>query len=162
MSYNPVTGEPQYKKKSITETLASLGSVPKSLINGQFFSSVTQPSEISFGLKQGDIVRSAGADNRSYPKNILRISGQTAEIVPYSWNNLNDSKSYFAMVNLTIDNKRFENEKIGRTYMCLQNPNANNRSSKILTFVATDISESELEAEILNWGCTRKSTSQLD
>lgn len=85
ISYNEETGEPQFKKKSITETLSSLSEKPFSLINGQFFNPKTQPSELSFGLKQNDTVRTAGADNRSSSKNILRVNGQTAEIVPYSW-----------------------------------------------------------------------------
>lgn len=52
VSYNEATGEPQYQKKTISETLASLEKMPTSLINGQFFNPKTQPSELSFGLKQ--------------------------------------------------------------------------------------------------------------
>ena len=162
ISYNEETGEPQFKKKSITETLSSLSEKPFSLINGQFFNPKTQPSELSFGLKQNDTVRTAGADNRSSSKNILRVNGQIAEIVPYSWENLNSSTGNFAMVNFTMNNKSYTDRAIGRTYMCLKNPDANNRSSKILTFVATDMTEIEIEREILKNGCTEASTSQLD
>lgn len=59
VSYNSETGEPQYKKKNITDTLSSLEKQPFSLINGQFFNPRTQPSELSFGLKHGDIIRTA-------------------------------------------------------------------------------------------------------
>ncbi len=107
------------------------------------------------------MIRSAGADNRSSAKNILRINGQTAEIVPYSWKNLRDSGD-FAMVNLTMANKSYSQENIGRAYMCLKNPNNQNQSSTLLVFTATDMTEIEIEREILRQGCTAKSTSQLD
>ena len=120
------------------------------------------PSEISFGLKQGELMRSAGADNRNFSKNILRINGDKAEIVPHSWKNFENFPGHFAMANLTINNKRYANESIGRTYMCLKNPDKNNSSSTILSFVATDMTEADAEKELLKWGCTRASSSQLD
>ncbi len=52
VSYNSETGEPQYQKKTITQTLSSLITKPTSLVNGQFFNPSKQPSELSFGLKQ--------------------------------------------------------------------------------------------------------------
>lgn len=162
VSYNSETGEPQYKKKNITDTLSSLEKQPFSLINGQFFNPRTQPSELSFGLKQGDIIRTAGADNRNSRKNILKINGETAQIVPHSWENLRDAEGNFAMVNLTMANRSYPTENIGRTYMCLKNPDKNNTSSIILTFVATDMTENLIEREILKHGCKVNSTSQLD
>lgn len=161
-SYNEATGEPQFTKKSIAEVLASTKNMPTSLINGQFFNARTQPSELSFGLKSDGIIFSAGADNRKERKHILHIRDGIAEILPYSWKYLEGTIGDFAMVNLTLANRRYTDEAIGRTYMCLKNPDAKNRSSTLLTFVAEAMSESALEHEIMKHGCEKNTTSKLD
>lgn len=162
ISYNEKTGEPQFIKRSISETLRTLPIAPTSLINGQFFNPRTNPSELSFGLKSDGIVRTAGADNRNERKNILHVTGGIAEVLPYSWKNLEKTNGNFAMVNLTTEQNHYKNELIGRTYMCLKNPDKFNRSSTILVFIAQAMNKTLIEKEILRHGCTRKSTSQLD
>lgn len=61
-----------------------------------------------------------------------------------------------------MSNKSYSHENIGRSYICLKNPDASNSSHILLTFTATDMTEAEIEREILRQGCTAKSTSQLD
>lgn len=89
VSYNSITGEPQFIKKNMTETLASLQKEPLSLINGQFFNPNKNPSELSFALKTGGIIRTAGAEVDDHAKkSLLHIADGYAEILPYSWKNL--------------------------------------------------------------------------
>lgn len=122
VNYNTETGEPQFVKKNMSETLKTLEKKPKTLINGQFFNPKINPTELSFGLKTGGIIRSAGADNGREKKNIIHIEKNFAEILPYSWENLKNTTGDFAIVNLSLENSRHRKEAIGRTYMCLKNP----------------------------------------
>jgi hypothetical protein len=71
--------------------------------------------------------------------------------MPYSWQNLKDADGYFAMVNLSLSESHYKNESLGRTYICLKNPDANNRSSKILIFTAISMTESIIEKELIRW-----------
>lgn len=162
ISYNAQTGEPQFQKTSISEVISSLPHHPAIIINGQFFNPKTQPSELSFWLKSNGIIRSAGADNRKEKKNILHINNHIAEIIPYSWKSLNNTQWDFAIVNLTLDNPKYKNEQIGRTYICLPYPNKENQSSTLLIFIAQTMTEPRIEKEIFSHGCTKKSTSKLD
>jgi hypothetical protein len=96
-------------------------------------------------------VRTAGADNRDESKNILIVSSGSARIVPYSWENLRDAPGYFAMVSFAIDQPHHRDEAIGRTYICLKNPNAQNESSTLLIFTALAMSETNIEKEFPRW-----------
>jgi hypothetical protein len=91
------------------------------------------------------IVRTAGADNRNEPKNILIVEDEIARIVPYSWEALRDAPGYFAMVNLTLDKSHYRDELIGRTYICLKTPTTDNTSNTLLIFTALSMSETTLE-----------------
>lgn len=140
-SYNSETGEPQFIKKSISDARNSFLLSPTSIINGQFFSTTRQPSELSFSLKSDGIIRTAGADDRGESKNILRITDSYAEILPYSWKNLENTTGSFAIGNLTTKVSKYKNENIGRTYICTPNVNSRGQSEKILVFTAQAISE---------------------
>ena len=97
------------------------------------------------------IVRTAGADNRNESKNILIIENKKAKIIPYSWENLRDAPGYFAMVNLSLGTSHYRDESIGRTYICLKNPNTQSESSTILIFTAISITEPVIENELIRW-----------
>ena len=109
-----------------------------------------------------DVVRTAWADNRNESKNILIFSKTWAQIIPYSWENLNNANGYFAMVNLTLSHSNLPDEYIGRTYICLKNPNSSNSSTEVLVFTAKSATEALVEKELIRWWCTRESTSKLD
>lgn len=161
-SYNEKTGEPQFVKKNVNEALSSLTFTPTTLINGQFFNPLTQPSELSFGLKSDGIIRTAGADNGTKAKNILHIGNGFSEVLPYSWANLEATTGSFAIGNLSTASRHYATSSIGRTYMCVANPDSNNRSSKLLVAVAESMTEGMLENEIYKMGCTPRSTAKLD
>lgn len=161
-SYDPKTGEPEFVKQNMKNALNSFLRTPTTMINGQFFSMTTQPSQLSFNLKSDGIIRTAGADDRGESKNILRIADDYAEIVPYSWKNLEATTGSFAMGNFTTKTPKYKNESIGRTYICTPNVDKNNHSSRILVFTAQAITEGLLENEIYKHGCTPKTTSKLD
>ena len=160
--YDEMSGEPLFYKKKLSEVTEYISEKPFSLINGQFFDPKRKNTPLSFGLKIDGVVRTAWADNRDESKNILIISTGSAQIVPYSWQNLRDSNGYFAMVNLSLSESHYKNELLGRTYICLKNPDANNSSSHLLIFTATAMTESTIEKELIRWWCTRSSSSKLD
>lgn len=160
--YDETNGEPLFEKKKLSEVENTLSIKPFSIINGQFFDPKRSLTPLSFGIKEDGIVRTAGADNRNEPKNILILEKEKAKIVPYSWENLRDAPGYMAMVNLSLDIPHYKNESIGRTYICLKNPDANNESSSVLIFTAISMTEPAIENEILRWGCTHNSASKLD
>ncbi len=160
--YDEVSGEPLFEKKKITEIQKTISKRPLSIINGQFFDPSKKNTPLSFWLKVDGIIRTAWADNRDENKNILIFDKNIAKIIPYSWENLRDSPGYFAMVNLSFGEWHYANESIGRTYICLKNPNIENESSEVLVFTATTMTEWALEKEILRFGCTKKSTAKLD
>lgn len=159
--FNPKTGEPQFQKKNISETLAMLPIKPTSLINWQFFNPKTNPTELSFGLKVNGEIRSAGADNGREKKNILIINKDYAEVLPYSWENLRDSKGDFALVNLAMSESHYPKEYLGRTYTCLKDP-VEDRSSKLLIFIAEAIQEKPIQEEMIRQGCNIQTSSKLD
>lgn len=161
-SYNSETGEPQFVKKNVSDALESFLRMPTSMINGQFFSTTRQPSELSFSLKSDGIIRTAGADDRGESKNILHITNSYAEILPYSWKNLENATGNFAIGSLTTKASKYKNENIGRTYVCTPNVNSRGQSDKILVFTAKSISEGLIENEIYKNGCTPKTTAKLD
>lgn len=160
--YDEVNGEPLFEKKKLTEVLSSLPKKPFSIINGQFFDPKKTITPLSFGVKVDGVVRTAGSDNRNEPKNILILEEGRARIVPYSWENLRDAPGYMAIVNLSLAKSHYKNENIGRTYICLKNPNSSNESSDLLIFTAVAIDEPTIENELIRWGCTRESSSKLD
>lgn len=160
--YDASNGEPLFEKKKLNEVESTLSSKPFSIINGQFFDPKRAVTPLSFGVKVDGIVRTAGSDNRNEDKNILILDTGMAKIVPYSWENLRDAPGYIAMVNLSLKKSHYKNEDIGRTYICLKNPNSKNESSSLLIFTAVAMSESVIENELIRWGCTRDSSSKLD
>ena len=160
--YDDLTGEPLFAKKKLVEVIQSVPLKPFSMINGQFFDPNRKNTPLSFWLKIDGVVRTAWADNRDESKNILIISTGSAQIVPYSWQNLKDADGYFAMVNLSLSESHYKNESLGRTYICLKNPDQNNMSSKILIFTAVSMTESIIEKELIRWWCTKNSSSKLD
>lgn len=160
--YDEANGEPLFEKKKLTEVLSSLPKKPFSIINGQFFDPKKTITPLSFGVKVDGVVRTAGSDNRNEPKNILILEEGRAKIVPYSWENLRDAPGYMAIVNLSLTKSHYKNESIGRTYICLKNPNSSNESSDLLIFTAVAIDEPTIENELIRWGCTRESSSKLD
>lgn len=160
--WDNTTGEPLFPKMTLSDALGSLSDSPFSLINGQFFDPKRNPTPLSFWLKIDDEIKTAGADNRNEKKNILTFSGNTAQIIPYSWENLRDAKGYLSFVNFSTEQKHYPNEEIGRTYICLAHPDANNSSSEIIILVAKSINEAFAERELIRFGCTMKSISKLD
>ena len=160
--YDNASGEPLFIKKKISEVLTDLNQKPFSLINGQFFDPVREYTPLSFGVKEWSLVRTAGADNRDESKNILIIWSTGATLLPYSWNNLRDASGSLALVSLTLDEKKYRDETIGRTYICLQNMNSQNQSSKIAIFTALSMSETDIEKEFPRWWCQRDAVAKLD
>jgi hypothetical protein len=160
--YDESTGEPLFAKKKLSEVTDSLRGKPFSIINWQFFDPRREYTPLSFGLKVDGIVRTAWADNRDESKNILIISATGARIAPYSWENLRDAEGYFAMVNFSMSERHHPEEQIGRTYICLKNPDRDNRSSTILIFTALAMSESDLEKEFPRWWCASSAVAKLD
>lgn len=160
--YDELSGEPLFEKRKISEVRSSLANSPYSIFNGQFFDPKRSITPLSFGIKVDGIVRTAGADNRDESKNILVLEKNIAKIIPYSWENLRDAPGYFAMVNLTLGTWHYRDESIGRTYICLKNPNIENESKVLLVFTASSMTEPALESEIRRWWCTRDSTTKLD
>lgn len=160
--YDESNGEPLFEKKKLNEVISSLSRKPFSIINGQFFDPKKTITPLSFGVKVDGVVRTAGSDNRDEPKNILILEESRAKIVPYSWENLRDAPGYMAIVNLSLNKSHYKNENIGRTYICLKNPNIYNESSDLLIFTAVAIDEPTIENELIRWGCTRDSSSKLD
>lgn len=160
--YDETSGEPLFIKKKLSQVASELSNTPFSIVNGQFFDPKRDNTPLSFWLKMDGVIRTAWADNRNEPKNILILEEGKAKIVPYSWENLRDAPGYLAMVNLSLEKWHYTNESIGRTYICLQNPNTQNESSRLLVFTAISMDESSLEREIIRWWCTRGSASKLD
>ncbi len=160
--YDELTGEPLFEKKKLSEIGSSIANRPFSIFNGQFFDPKRSLTPLSFWLKVDGIVRTAGADNRNETKNIFVLDIKSAKIIPYSWENLRDASGYMAMVNLSLDTTHYKDESIGRTYICLKNPNTKNESSKVLIFTAVSMLESAIENELIRWGCTHPSSTKLD
>lgn len=160
--YDEISGEPLFEKQKISDVRSSLNQTPFSIFNWQFFDPKRSLTPLSFGIKINGVVRTAWADNRDESKNILIINNTIAKIVPYSWENLRDAPWNIAIVNLSLTQWHYKNENIGRTYICLKNPNTQNESSTVLVFTATAMTEAKLETEILRWWCTRESSTKLD
>lgn len=160
--YDESSGEPLFEKKKLSEIKNALPNQPFSILNGQFFDPKKSNTPLSFWLKVNGIVRTAWADNRNEPKNILILEKNKARIIPYSWENLRDAPGYFAMVNLSLEKPHYRDENIGRTYMCLRNPNSNNESSNLLIFTAVSMTEPIIEKELIRWGCTLPLSTKLD
>ncbi len=162
IEWDESTGEPLYPKKSLKE-LKNDSQLPIMLaINGQFFDPKKNPTPLSFGLKEGWQVHTAWADNRSESKKIITFGSWYAQILNYSWENLRDTSGNFAFVSLSLDTPHFPLEDIGRTYICLKNPNSENISDKVLIFFTRSLSEYSAERILLTEGCTRNSSIKLD
>ena len=160
--YDEISGEPLFARKKLSEVKSGLDDSPFSIINGQFFDPKRSITPLSFGVKVDGVVRTAWADNRDESKNILILEKNIARIVPYSWVNLRDAPWYLALVNLTLGKSHYPNEPIGRTYICLKDPDSKNQSSRLMIFTATSITEATIESELIRWGCTKSSSSKLD
>ncbi len=154
--------EPLFEKKILSEVKNSIKNTPFSLINGQFFDPKREITPLSFWIKVDGIIQTAGADNRNESKNILILEKNKAKIIPYSWENFRDAPGYFAMVNLSLETSYYRDDYIGRTYICLKNPNTDNESSTVLVFTAVSISEPRIEKELFRWWCLLHSSSKLD
>ncbi len=156
------TGEPLYPKKTLRE-LKMEASLPIILaINGQFFDPKRNPTPLSFGLKEWWEVRTAWADNRNESKKVITFGSWYAQILPYSWENLVEARGDFAFISLSLDTPNFPLEDIGRTYICLKNPNDQNISNQILVFFTRSLSEYSAERILLSEWCTRNSSIKLD
>lgn len=160
--YDNDLAEPLFAKRSLKDQVNSLVSTPFSVINGQFFNPGREATTLSFGLKTQGNVMTAGADNGTKRKNIFSIAGTTASVLPYSWENLNNESASFALVNLTTATPHYSNESLGRTYICIANPDINNSSSKFLIWTAVAANELTIESEMYRWGCTASSVAKLD
>lgn len=156
------TWEPLYPKKSLKELKNESFSPVTLTINWQFFDPKKNPTPLSFGLKESWEVRTAGADNRDENKKIITFGTWYAQILSYSWENLRDSAGDFSFVSLSLDTPHFPHEDIGRTYICLKNPNLQNISDQILVFFTRSLSEYSAERILLSEWCTRDSSIKLD
>ncbi len=162
IEWDQTSGEPLYPKKTLKE-LKTENSIPLTLaINGQFFDPKKNPTPLSFGLKEGGEVRTAWADNRNESKKIIIFGSWYAQILPYSWEHLRDASGDFALVSLSLDTPNFPLEDIGRTYICLQNPDYQNISDRILVFFTRSLSEYSAERILRSEWCTRNSSIKLD
>lgn len=95
-------------------------------------------------------IRTVGADNGTRIKNILIINRHGAEIKPYkSWEDLRDADADFAMVNFSLVQPHYRNANIGRTYMCIKNPNETNQGNTLLVFTAESMNERNMENELI-------------
>lgn len=156
-------GEPLFKKLTLTEMRNSLPEAPFSIINGQFFDPGIQPTRLSFGLITDSVLRTVGADNGTSSKNILFIKGNQAKIIPYtSWTDLRDSSAELGVVGLSLSSAYYKHENIGRTYICIKNPDENNSGNTLLIFTAESMSEYNLENEMMRQGCTRNTSIKMD
>lgn len=156
-------GEPLFSKLTLTEMRDSLREEPFSIINGQFFDPYIVSTRLSFGLKADGILRTTGADNGSSEKNILIVSSGSAQIVPYTgWEQLRDAEGDTAIVGLSLRSAYYRHENIGRTYLCVQDPDEAGRSSTLLIFIAESMSEYNVENEMFRNGCTRESSIKMD
>lgn len=160
--WDSVTGEPLFPKMNISETLEKISDSPFTLINGQFFDPTRNPTPLSFGLKVDGEIKTAGADNGDTQKNILSIWDSSAQILPYSWENLRDATGNLVLVSFSTRQKHHRDEEIGRTYICLAHPDTHNSSSELIILVAQSMSEVFAEKELIRWGCTATSTAKLD
>lgn len=156
-------GEPLFIKMSLEEMRTQIGGNPFSIINGQFFDPRATPTRLSFGLKVHDEIRSVGADNGSARKNILSIGKGWAQISPYTdWTSLRDAPGDFVMVNLAPEAKHHTNSLIGRTLLCLRNPDAHNKSQELMVLSAVALNEVRMKKEAIKHGCSPHAMTQLD
>ena len=162
-SYDSLTGEPLYTKFSSSEKWESLQDKPVTIINGQFFDPRRKHTPFSFGFSKNWVVLTAGADNRNEKKNIFSYSSASGvRILPYSWENFRNEKSDFSLVNLTLDQPHHPDELIGRTYLCIHDPDRvwYGRTLIILSFQsATEPWATEV---IRSWWCRDEYVSKLD
>lgn len=148
---------------TMTEMQNTLSVMPFSMINGQFFDPRATPTRLSFGLKVDGVIRTVGADNGRARKNILIIDDTGAQIIPYtSWLDINNARGNMVMVNLSANAPHYPNSYIGRTTLCLANPDEENRSSRLIIFTAVAMDEVTLEREALRHGCRVSSITKFD
>jgi hypothetical protein len=160
--YDTSTGEPLFKKSSLTEQWKNTKNNPFSIINGQFFDPRKSTTPLSFWLKVNNIILTAGADNRDEAKNIFTIKDWKAQILPYSWENLQKQTGDFAMVNLSLNQPHYHDEIIGRTYICIPHVNIGETGGNILIFTALAEDEVHTESLLTDWGCARENSTKLD
>ncbi len=160
--WDSVTWEPLFPKMSVQDVLSSISQTPFSLINGQFFDPTKNPTPLSFGLKINWEIKTAGADNGTTKKNIISIGDTSAQILPYSWENLRDATGKLVLVSFSTEQYHYHQEEIGRTYICLANPDNRNTSSTLIVLVAQSMNEVFAENELIRFGCTTQSITKLD
>jgi hypothetical protein len=160
--YDASTGEPLFKKSSLTEQWRNTKNNPFSIINGQFFDPRKSATPLSFGLKVNNTILTAGADNRNEAKNIFTIKDGKAQILPYSWENFHKNTGDFAMVNLSLNEPHFHDEIIGRTYICIPHVHSGEAGKNILIFTALAENEVQIESLLTDWGCTKENSTKLD
>lgn len=160
--WDSTTGEPLFPKMSLSDWLSSLLKTPFSIINGQFFDPKRNPTPLSFGIKIDGEIKTAGADNGTTKKNILSIGDTSAQVLPYSWENLRDASGKLVIVSFSTEQYHYHQEEIGRTYICLANPDNQNTSSTLIVLVAQSMNEVFAERELIRFWCTTQTIAKLD
>ncbi len=162
-SYDASSGEPLYTRFSPRDEIKSLSKRPSTYINGQFFDPKRTYTPFSFGFKLQNTVLTAGADNRGEAKNIFSYSNGLARIIPYSWEAFRAEKADFALVNLSVANNQADDNKyMGRTYICIVQPDALGYSKTLMTFSFLQATDAYAQEIVSSWWCEPKYTSKLD
>lgn len=55
-------------------------------------------------------------------------------MIPYDWNAFQNEQANFALVNLTLDDSNEDTKYMGRTYICIIQPDTEGYSQLIMTF----------------------------
>jgi hypothetical protein len=160
--YDSMSGEPLFRKSSLTEQWKNTKNNPFSIINGQFFDPRKSATPLSFWLKVNNTILTAGADNRDEAKNIFTLKNGMAQILPYSWDNFQNQTGDFAMVNLSLSQKHYHDEIIGRTYICIPHVENNTPGKEVLIFTALAAHEWSVEARLIDWWCRAENSTKLD
>ena len=161
-SYDSNTGEPLYERFAPRDELKKYVSIPFSYINGQVFDPKRAQTPFSFGFKLRNTILTAWADNRNENKTIFSYSQSGARMIPYSWESFQAENADFALVNLTLDDSNEDNKYMGRTYICITQPNNLGYSKQILTFSFQVATEPYAQDVMYSWGCEKKNISKLD
>lgn len=162
MGEDGTSGEPTYQKLSLLDHVRMTRLLrPISVFNGQFFDPAKSASPLSFWLKDNGISLTYGADDRWEKKNIFIVNASGAEIIPFDatlWKERNDT---FAMVNLDPNTSHYNEETIGRTFICIPKSEWN-PAHKVLVYISESKSIPNAKRELGYWGCDPERTSMLD
>jgi hypothetical protein len=161
-SYDATSGEPLYERFAPREVLKNFAHIPFSYINGQFFDPQRTYTPFSFGFKLKNTILTAWADNRDEKKTIFSYSRTGARMIPYTWLAFQWENADFALVNLTLDNSNEDDKYMGRTYICVIQPDAYGYSKHIMTFSFLRATELYAQDTMYSWGCDKRNISKLD